>query len=316
MKILANDGLSATAIAKLQVAGHTVLTEKIAQDQLVDFINTQGIGCLLVRSATTARKELIDACHNLKLIGRGGVGMDNIDVEYARAKGVNVFNTPASSSQAVAELVMAHMFSLARFVHDSNRKMPVTGSTDFAKLKGAYGKGTELRGKTLGIIGFGRIGRSLASYALGCGMQVVACDNAAGPFEVEVQIADITALKVPVAKLSMDELLAKCDYISLHVPKQKTGALIGADELAKMKKGAILLNAARGGVVDEAALVASLDAGHLRAAGLDVFDNEPTPNAELLKHPGLSLTPHTGAASVEAQERIGDELADIIISLA
>lgn len=316
MKILANDGLSATAIAKLQNAGHQVLTDKIAQDQLADFINKEGIGCLLVRSATTARKELIDACPNLKLIGRGGVGMDNIDVEYARGKGLNVFNTPASSSQAVAELVMAHMFTLARFVHDSNRKMPSSGSTDFAKLKGAYGKGTELRGKTLGVIGFGRIGRSLAGYALGCGMNVVACDNSEGPYSVEVSISGMSPLKVSVARMSVDELLASSDYISLHVPKQKEGALIGEAQFAKMKKGAILINAARGGVVDEKALTAALQSGHLRAAGLDVFDNEPTPDAQLLLHPNLSLTPHTGAASVEAQERIGDELADIIISLA
>jgi D-3-phosphoglycerate dehydrogenase / 2-oxoglutarate reductase len=313
MNILANDGISASAVEKLTRAGHAVFTDKVDQSLLADFINQNNIDCLLVRSATTARKELIDACPGLKLIGRGGVGMDNIDVEYARGKGLNVFNTPASSSGAVAELVMAHMFTLARFLHDSNRKMPANGSADFSKLKKDYGKGTELRGKTLGIIGMGRIGKSLASYALGAGMKVVACDQSSAPCSVSIDIHGYGSVEVQVPVKSLDEVLSESDYISLHVPKQKDRALIGSREFGLMKKSAVLINAARGGVVNESALKQALDSGTIRAAGLDVFDNEPTPDSDLLLSPNLSLTPHTGAATVEAQDRIGDELADIII---
>lgn len=315
MKILANDGISAAGKTKLEAHGFTVVTDHVPQAQLIQAINDNDYVGLLVRSATTARKDLIDNCPNLRFIGRGGVGMDNIDVEYARSKGLHVFNTPASSSLSVAELVMAHMFDMARSLYDSNRRMPVDGVTQFAALKKKYGKGMELRGKTLGIIGFGRIGRAVASYALGCGMRVVAHDHNVTQAPVSVDIHGYGSVDVQVEMLDLAALLQQSDMITLHVPKQSGGAaVLGANELAQCKRGVLLVNTARGGSIDEEALLGALTSGWVGAAALDVFENEPTPRQSLLEHPKLSLTPHIGAATEEAQDRIGAELADEIIS--
>ena len=315
MNILANDGISPSGLEALKEAGHTVYTDFIEASELEDFINSNSIDGILVRSATKVRKDLMDACPTLKFVGRGGVGMDNIDVEYGREKGLAVFNTPAASSQSVAELVMGHLFSISRSLHHSNRAMPNEGADNFKALKKQYSKGSELRGKTLGIVGFGRIGRSLASYALGCGMKVVAHDRYAENGEVEVNVGDVS-ISVECPILSMEEVLKQSDAVSLHIPAQADGKpVIGADELALMKPGALLLNAARGGVVDEDALIAALDSGALAGAALDVFVGEPSPRADVLAHPSLSLTPHTGAATGEAQDRIGLELASQIAEL-
>lgn len=314
MNILANDGIANSGKTLLEQAGHKVVTETVAQENLIDAINNENYEVVLVRSATTVRKEVMDACPNLRMIGRGGVGMDNIDVEYGRSKGLHVFNTPAASSQSVAELVMAQFFSLVRMTYDANREMPQNGASEFKKLKKKYGKGVELRGKTLGIIGFGRIGQSVAQYAMGCGMTVIAHD----PF---VPNANITlsiqgkAVEVAIETTDMDTVLTQSDFISLHVPKQADGsAVIGSNELNKMKDGIYLVNAARGGVIDEPALIAALDAGKVAACALDVFENEPTPNEALLVHPKIASTPHIGAATLEAQDRIGEELANFIIA--
>ena len=315
MNILANDGISPSGLEALKEAGHTVYTDFIEASELEAFINSNSIDGILVRSATKVRKDLMDACPTLKFVGRGGVGMDNIDVEYGREKGLAVFNTPAASSQSVAELVMGHLFSISRSLHHSNRAMPNEGSDHFKALKKKYSKGSELKGKTLGIVGFGRIGRSLASYALGCGMKVVAHDRYAENGEVEVNVGDVS-ISVECPILSMEEVLTQSDAVSLHIPAQANGKpVIGADELALMKPGALLLNAARGGVVDEDALIAALDSGALAGAALDVFVGEPAPRADVLAHPSLSLTPHTGAATGEAQDRIGLELASQIAEL-
>jgi D-3-phosphoglycerate dehydrogenase / 2-oxoglutarate reductase len=278
---------------------------------LAHAIQKNGYDGLLVRSATTARQELIDVCPGLKFIGRGGVGIDNIDAVYARSKGIDVFNTPASSSQAVAELVMAMMFAAARGTYDAGTHMPGSGSTQFEALKKKYAKGIELRGKTLGIIGFGRIGQSLASYALGCGMKVIAHDRLdVQSVEVQLQIADQN-IAVSVPCVSFEQVLQQADFISLHVPKQANGeAVIGNNEFGMLKKECILINTSRGGVIDEEALIAALDAGLLRYGCLDVFVGEPKPNAALLRHPSIISTPHIGASTVEAQERIGLEIAD------
>ncbi|MEN9638142.1 MAG: hypothetical protein RLZZ262_10 [Bacteroidota bacterium] len=311
IRILANDGIDATGKKALEALGCIVDTDKVAQADLAEAIQSKGYDGLLVRSATTARKDLIDACPQLKFIGRGGVGIDNIDAEYARSKGVDVFNTPASSSQAVAELVMALLFAAARGIYDSGTHMPSTGATAFEQLKKKYAKGIELRGKTIGIVGFGRIGRSLASYALGCGMKVIANDHVAeGSVAIPVSLGDQT-IDVQVNCVSFDDLLSQSDFISLHVPKQANGsAVIGEKELSIIKKGSILVNSSRGGVIDESALTAALDSGHIRYACLDVFVGEPQPNPSLLLHPGVISTPHIGASTVEAQERIGLEIAE------
>lgn len=316
MKVLANDGISPSGKAKLEANGITVVTDFVPQDQLADAINKEGYIGLLVRSATKVREALIDACPNLKFVGRGGVGVDNIDVAYAESKGIKVFNTPAASSLSVAEMVMAQLFTLSRSLHDSNRQMPVNGLEDFKGLKKKYGKGQELRGKTLGVIGFGRIGRAVASYALGCGMKVVAYDMFPNDNPVQLHIAGHGSLDVIVPNVSMEGLLSEADLITLHVPKQDDGtAVLGTAELAKAKAGVILVNTARGGSIDEEALIAALKSGHVKAAALDVFENEPTPREDLLSHPNLSLTPHIGAATVEAQDRIGLELADRILEI-
>ena len=311
MKILANDGISALGKSLLEEAGYEVITDKVAQEELANAVNTHDISIVLVRSATTVRKEVIDACPGLKLIGRGGVGMDNIDVSYAREKGITVINTPASSSQSVAELVMGHLFSTARFLYDSYKNME-TG--DFSTLKKNYGKGVELRGKTLGIIGFGRIGQSLASYALGCGMNVIGVNKTVESVTIPVQLGGNEIPVLVECTNNLTEVLAKADYLSIHVPKQPNGeAVIGKAEFAVMKKGMRLVNAARGGVIDEDALLEAIENGTVAVAALDVFENEPNPRQDLLNHPRIACTPHIGAATVEAQDRIGEELAAQII---
>ena len=312
MKILANDGISAAGQQALENAGYTVITTKVAQDEIPNYFNTEGVEILLVRSATTARAALIDACPNLKLIGRGGVGMDNIDVSYAREKGITVINTPASSSQSVAELVMGHLFAISRFLHDSFKHME---NGDFSTLKKNYGKGVELRGKTIGILGFGRIGQSLASYALGAGINVVPITHTEKEYEIPVLIGNGTQVTVKLQSATMcNETLGLLDYLSIHVPKQANGsAVIGSSEFSAMKRGIRLVNAARGGVIDEQALLDALANGTVAAAALDVFNNEPNPDQRLISHPNIACTPHIGAATNEAQDRIGEELAELII---
>ncbi len=314
MKILANDGISQSGIDMLTEAGFEVITTNVAQEQLVNFINENKIVVLLVRSATTARKDLIDSCPGLKIIGRGGVGMDNIDVEYAREKGLSVINTPAASSSSVAELVFAHLFGGVRFLYDSNRNMPLEGESNFKGLKKAYAKGIELRGKTLGIIGFGRIGQEVAKIGLGLGMNVIATDKYIDVAEIEVSLFNETSLKASIETLSIDKVLELSDFISLHVPAQKD-YVIGSKELSMMKDNSAIINAARGGVIDEVALVSALDSNKLAFACLDTFENEPKPEIKLLMHPKISLTPHIGAATLEAQDRIGVELGQQIISI-
>ncbi|MCC6703159.1 MAG: D-2-hydroxyacid dehydrogenase [Fluviicola sp.] len=313
MKVLANDGISNEGKLALEKAGYTVITDKVDQADLASYVNAENIEIVLVRSATTVRKEVIDACPGLKLIGRGGVGMDNIDVAYARENGRTVINTPASSSQSVAELVMGHLFAGARSLHHSFKNME---SGDFSTLKKRYAKGTELRGKTLLIVGFGRIGQSLASYALGCGMHVKAVNLT--PCTVDISLGEIQGIgeiKVPITATSdLQAVIGEADYISLHVPKQADGsAVIGAKEFELMKNGVALINAARGGVIDEDALLAAIASGKVAFAGLDVFENEPNPRKDLLNNDNIATTPHVGAATVEAQDRIGLELADLIV---
>ena len=314
MKVLANDGISQSGINALQEANFEVITTTVAQEQLEDYINNERITVLLVRSATTVRKNIIDNCPSLKIIGRGGVGMDNIDVEYAREKGLNVINTPAASSQSVAELVFAHLYNGVRFLYDSNRNMPLDGDSKFKALKKSYAKGVELRGKTLGIIGFGRIGVEVAKIALGVGMKVIASDVFVEEANVELSFFDGQNVSFTIKTQSMENVIKQSDFITLHVPAQKD-YVIGKSQLDAMKDGAAIINAARGGVIDEVALIEALDAGKLSFAGLDTFENEPTPAIKVLMNQKISLTPHIGAATNEAQDRIGVELATQIKSI-
>lgn len=313
MKILANDGISKSGISALENAGYTVITDKVEQGDLIDYINKENIGILLVRSATTARKDMIDACPGLKLLGRGGVGMDNIDVQYARDNGKIVINTPAASSQSVAELVMGHLFAISRFLNDSYKNME---SGDFNTLKKNYGKGVELKGKNLTIVGFGRIGQSLAEYAIGCGMNVTAVDMFTEPRSLTIQLGNGLSTNASITPItSLEEGIKNADYISLHVPKQADGsAVIAKKEFAMMKDGVRIANAARGGVINEDDLLEALASNKVAGIALDVFENEPNPRKDLLNHPKIACTPHIGAATNEAQDRIGTELAASIIA--
>jgi len=314
MKILANDGIAASGISALETAGYKVNTTHVAQEQLIAFINENNIIGLLVRSATKVRKDLIDACPNLKLIGRGGVGMDNIDVAYAREKGLHVINTPAASSESVAELVFAHLFGGVRYLYDANRNMPLEGDSNFKQLKKSYGAGSELRGKTLGVIGFGRIGRATAKIALGIGMKVMYHDPFLENTSISLDFFDGKEIYFDLKSIDKSALLQESDFVTLHVPAQKE-YVIGVKELKTMKHGAGIVNAARGGVIDEVALIDALEDGKISFAGLDVFESEPKPEIKILMHPKISLTPHIGAATLEAQDRIGTELATQIITL-
>lgn len=315
MKILANDGLDQSGIDILESKGFQVITEKIPQDFLSEYINENSIRTLIVRSATEVRRELIDRCPTLEIIGRGGVGMDNIDVDYARQKGIHVINTPAASSESVAELVFAHLFSGCRYLQDSNRQMPVSGHTHFSQLKKSYEKGIELRGKTIGIIGMGRIGQEVARIALGLGMRVIAADSNVGRASIKVKFYNSQFINVDIETEPLDGVLRHADFITLHVPGQAGGFMIGDKEFGIMKKGAAVINCSRGGVVDEEALLRALDSGRIRFAGLDVFADEPTPSQAVLSHTAISLTPHTGASTLEAQDRIGLSLAQQICSI-
>lgn len=312
--VLANDGLAQSGIDMLQKEGFEVVTTRVAQEQLANFINTNSISVLLVRSATEVRKKTIDACPGLQLIGRAGVGMDNIDVDYAQSKGIHVINTPEASSESVAELVFAHMLNGARFLHDSNRNMPLDGDSQFKQLKKSYASGTELRGKTMGVIGLGRIGHATAKMAIAIGMKVLYHDHHTQEVTLEVSFYDGQTVQFKLENNTLEDVLKNSDFVSIHVPSQN-GYVIGAKELAQMKPTAGIINASRGGVLDEVALVEALDADKLAFAGLDVYESEPHPEIKILMHPKISLSPHIGASTQEAQQRIGLELAQQIIKL-
>lgn len=308
-KILINDGIHPTGLRMLQEAGHEVVNEKIAQEDLPSQLPSFDVVC--VRSATKIRKDLIEQCPKLKIIGRGGVGLDNIDVDFARSKGIEVYNTPAASSRSVAELAITHMLNIARGLNQSNRAMPSSGNSSFKQLKKAYSKGIELEGKTMGIIGFGRIGRELARIALGLGMKVMPVD------QYRTEGADISVgpesfgFSKRVELVSLDDMLKNSDLISLHVPSTDK-PILGAEQIDKMKEGVIIVNTARGGSVDESALLAAIQSGKVRGFGLDVFVNEPSPRQDVLTNKAASLSPHIGASTMEAQEKIGIELASQI----
>lgn len=311
-KILANDGLAQAGIDLLEKEGFEVKTTRVAQEQLANYINKNKIDVLLVRSATQVDRKLIDDCPTLKLIGRGGVGMDNIDVKYAESKKIHVFNTPEASSESVAELVFAHLLNGVRFLHDSNRNMPLEGDSQFKQLKKNYAGGTELRGKTLGIIGFGRIGQATAKKALAMGMEVLYTDKHITETTLSISFYDGREISFDLQNSDLKEVLANADFVSLHVPSQEN-YLIGKAELGLMKPGSGIINTSRGGVLDEVALIAALESGHLAFAGLDVFETEPSPAIKILMSPKISLSPHIGGSTIEAQERIGMELAEKVI---
>ena len=300
MRILVTDGMDAGAIQTLKNMGHEVVEQFYAPEELGKAL--RDFDACVVRSKTKVRANHIDEAKGgrLKLIIRGGVGVDNIDVAYAKENGIEVRNTPKASSQSVAELALAHMFSCARFISVAGHTMR-EGKWE----KKAYGKGFELSGKTLGIVGFGRIGQHLGVMAKALGMKVIAYDI----FHI-----DGIEAKLGIPYVELSELLAQSDFISVHAPAVDGGALINADTIAQMKDGVVIINTSRGSNVDEDALLAALESGKVRAAGLDVWASEPSQNAALYSHPMVSCTPHIGAATAEAQKRIGTEIVSIIDS--
>ncbi len=313
MKILINDGLEAVGVELLKNAGHKVDLTNIPQDELPSRLNDYD--AILVRSATQVRKELIDVCPNLKLIGRGGVGLDNIDVDYAKSKNITVLNTPGASSRSVAELAMAHLFSIVRFLPTVNKKMAIDGVSDFKALKKAASKGKELQGKTLGLIGFGRIGRETASIALGCGMKIIAFDPYLTEGNVKLNLhSDYNSdFSVDIKTITKESLLAQADFISLHIPGGQ-GYVLDAVEFAQMKDGVGIVNCARGGTINESALIAAMESGKVKYIATDVFEKEPPVDDRILRIDSVGLSPHIGASTEEAQERVGIELAESIIA--
>ena len=311
MKILANDGISESGKNKLEEYGFEVDLTKVSQEQLVDYINDNEITGILVRSATQVRADIIDNCPSIKIIGRGGVGMDNIDVEYAKSKGISVINTPAASSKSVAELVFSHLFGCVRFLHESNRSMPLDGDSKFKDLKKSYAKGAELAGKTIGIIGFGRIGQEVAKIGIGVGMDVIFHDKFNDQAEIKLNFFDGQNLSFKLNSSSFDDVLSKSDFITIHIPASDK-YIIDTNEFKKMKEGSGILNLSRGGIINEEELIKNIDSGKISFAAIDTFEGEPNPSIKILMNPNISLTPHIGAATNEAQDRIGIELADKI----
>tara|TARA_Y100000385_G_scaffold14731_1_gene15047 strand:- start:3444 stop:4394 length:951 start_codon:yes stop_codon:yes gene_type:complete len=311
MKVLANDGISESGVDKLQEYGFNVDLTKVAQEQLVDYINNNLITTLLVRSATQVRKDIIDNCPSLKVIGRGGVGMDNIDVEYAKSKGLSVINTPAASSKSVAELVFSHLFGCVRFLHESNRSMPLDGDSKFKDLKKSFAKGTELSGKTIGVIGFGRIGQEVAKIAIGIGMKVLFHDKFNKEANLTLNFFDGQSSSFKITSSSFEDLLKESDFISVHIPATDK-YVIDSKEISLMKDGVGILNLSRGGILNEKELLKNIETGKVSFAGIDTYEDEPNPSIKILMNSNISLTPHIGAATNEAQDRIGVELADKI----
>ncbi len=314
MKILANDGISEGGKSTLENAGFEVVTTKVAQEQLDNFINDEEINVIIIKNNTEIHSELIDNCPSLKLIANASTNNDNIDVDYAQECGVQVLNISDASANAIAELVFAHLLGMVRFLHQANREMPLEGDMNFNNLKNQFSNGTELRGKTLGIIGMSTSGQQVAKIALGLGMKVIAFDvNFENTLMIPIEFYNGKIVEIEIDLISSDELLKKAHFISLHLPPQENH-VIGVKEFEKMKDGVGFINVAESGLVDEIALINAIESGKVQYAGLDTFENQPTPEIQLLMNPELSLSPNIAANTIESQDKIGLELANKIIN--
>ncbi|KOY52516.1 D-2-hydroxyacid dehydrogenase [Polaribacter dokdonensis] len=314
MTILANDGITLKGIEALEKAGFEVNITKVAQNQLENFINDNNIDGVLVNSNTQIRQELIEACPSLKLIGNSSVNMDNIDVDFAIDNGLHVINPKNASASSVAELVFAHLFGMARFLHSSNREMPLEGDMRFKELNKAYALGTELRGKTIGILGFDKVGQEVAKIAIGLGMHVMAYDDFVEEATITLDFYNQQKIDFTIHTDAIDDVFKESDFISLHLTNHED-YIITATEFDKMKEGVGFINTAKGGILNEVDLVSAIESGKVQYAGLDVFETEPTPAVQLLMNSEISLSPNIGSSTKEAQERAGLELANQIIKL-
>ena len=315
MIVLANDGISKAGEQLLKDAGIEILEAKVSQEHLINFINENKVDVLLVRSATKVKEDIIDACPGLKIIGRGGIGMDNINVEHAIEKGIYVINTPKASARSVAEMVFAHFFSLARFLHESNRLMPLEGETHFKALKKSFSGAVELEGKTLGVIGFGGIGQEVVKIGISLGMKIKVLTRKPKTEKITLDFFDGQKLEFDISsETDMDEFLTDVDFLTVNTPKTSE-YLLDQNQFDKMKDGVFIVNTARGGVVNEVTLLDAIENGKVAGAALDVFESEPSPELALLMNPNLSLSPHLGGNTQDAQMKIGRELAEQIIEI-
>ncbi|ALU75084.1 NAD(P)-dependent oxidoreductase [Tenacibaculum finnmarkense] len=314
MKILVNDGILDGGTTTLENAGFEVITTKVAQEQLDNFINEEQINVVVIKNSTEIHAELIDNCPTLKLIANASTTNDNIDVVYAQECGVQIINVSDASANAVAELVFAHLLTMARFLHQANREMPLEGDTSFNALKKQFSAGTEVRGKTLGIIGMSTEGQQVAKLALGLGMKVIAYDVEFGDsITIPIEFYNGQAIDIEIDFTSADDLLKEADFITVHLASEENH-VIGVKEFEKMKKGVGFINVSQSGLVDEIALVNAIESGKVQYAGLDTFENQPTPEIQLLMNPELSLSPNIASFTVESQHKIGTELANKIIN--
>ena len=314
MKVLANDGISQNSKKELIDLNFKIFDTKIDQSELIKYINRNLIEIILVRSATIINSEILNNCKSIKLIGRAGVGLDNIDLISAKKNNVRVFNTPNASSISVAELVISHLLSANRNLHITNRSMPLNGETKFKEIKSHSSECKEVMFKTLGIIGLGRIGQEVAKRAFSLGMNVIAFDKKIEKIKIHLDHIKNQNIFFDLKTSSLNDVLKESDFITLHIPKINDKPFIGIDEFDTMKKGVGIINTSRGGLIDESELIKFLNNKKVSFAALDVYENEPTPNIQLLMHDKISLSPHIGGSTVEAQERIGDEIVKEIKS--
>ena len=314
MKVLANDGISQNSKKELIDLNFKIFDTKIDQSELIKYINRNHIEIILVRSATIINSEILNNCKSIKLIGRAGVGLDNIDLISAKKNNVRVFNTPNASSISVAELVISHLLSANRNLHITNRSMPLNGETKFKEIKSHSSECKEVMFKTLGIIGLGRIGQEVAKRAFSLGMNVIAFDKKIEKIKIHLDHIKNQNIIFDLKTSSLNNVLKESDFITLHIPKINDKPFIGRDEFDTMKKGVGIVNTSRGGLIDESELIKFLNNKKVSFAALDVYENEPVPNIQLLMHDKISLSPHIGGSTVEAQERIGDEIVKEIKS--
>ena len=314
MKILANDGISTSGETLLIEAGHEILNHRVSQEHLVQFINENQVEVLLVKNATSIDHQVIDSCKSLKIIGKAGTEMNNVAVDYAIEKGLYVISTPNSYARATAELVFAHFFSLARFLHDSNRMMPLEGDSKFNLLKKTYQNAAELFGKTLGVIGSGSNALEVIKMGISLGMNVIIFNENSKSEKVNLDFFDGQKLVFELKSVKFEEILEKSDFISI-LNTEKSGYLIDSEEFEIMKNGAYLVNIAKG-AVNEVTLVDYLENKKLAGAALDVFENEPKPDIQVLMNPSLSLSPNLATVTTDAIEKTGKELAEQIIKIS
>lgn len=314
MKILINDGFSASGIQALEKAGFEILNTKVAQVQLENYINEHAVDAIVVKENTQVQQELIEACPSIKLIASTSNSMDNIDVNFAIDNGVQVINTKNASAPAIAEMVFAHLLGMVRFLHQSNREMPLEGDMSFNTLKKQFSQGVELRGKTLGIIGFNALGQEVAKTALGLGMKVIATDTEIEEATITIPFYDGQSVNFQIITEPFNEVIKTADFVTLHLPEQDDYVLT-ATEFEQMKNGVGIVNTSSGKVLNEVDLVNAIEGGKVKYAGLDVFENQPRPEIQLLMNPEISLSPNIAALTIDSEERKGVELANKIIKL-